>query len=162
MTAPISTYDSRFELRLAETPQIDEDKDPELYQELQDIHDAIASVLSDPPGGDNNLDDLLDFLAKFRKVTTITPADSPYTILVTDGTIRVNAATGNVDLVLPAAGSFPGFRWDVKRIDTAPTTNIVEVKEVNGLPIDGFTIGICISPLSSNTFKSFTAGYDLI
>lgn len=44
MTAPINTYNSSIPLRLGHVPQVDQSKDPELYQELMDIHDAIIAV----------------------------------------------------------------------------------------------------------------------
>lgn len=160
MSAPINTYRIRIDLPLGNVPQVDElTTDPDLYKELVDIHDSIMAIASNEEGINVELD---DFIIKFRSNTSIDFNDSVYVVLPTDGTILVDASGGNVDIELPPAISYPGWRWDIKRVDSAPTINRVEIKGDGGDLIDGHPDGVILSPLSSYTVKSSGTGYNII
>jgi hypothetical protein len=47
---------------------------------------------------------------------------SGYTITATDAVIFADATSGNVTITLPAAASFAGYRFHIKRIDNASNT----------------------------------------
>ena len=155
MAAPDNTYNSGTNLSLGGVPTTN---DPDLYIELLDIHNALEILLS---GSDDANALFTAFLAKFRKQVTITVGDSPYSILPTDGTIRVDASGGAVTVVAPLVADGPGFRYDVKRIDNTPA-NAVTLTGSGAELIDSHAAGINISTLSSYTIKAHTTGYDII
>lgn len=155
MPAPTNTYNSVTNLSLGSIPQIE---DEDTYKALLDIHNAIEILLT----GSDDADALFTaFLAKFRKITAITVADSPYTVLPTDGTIRVDASGGAVSVLLPTVASAPGFRYDVKRVDTV-AANAVTLDGTGAELVDAHASGVTISTLSSYTVKAHTTGYDII
>jgi hypothetical protein len=61
-----------------------------------------------------------------------------YTVSATDTVIFANATTGAVTITLPAAASFTGYRFYVKRIDGV-TTNSVTIGRTGTDTIDGQT-----------------------
>jgi hypothetical protein len=160
MAAPINTYNSAIDLRIGHVPQVDENNiDPDLYKELLDIHDAIVAIASGAASADTSF---ATWLAKFRKVITISDTSSPYAISTQDGIIRVDASAGDVNLILPSSVTTSGYEYKIKRIDLAPTTFVVNLTGSAGELVDGHALGVCISPLSSYTVKSNAAGYDII
>lgn len=68
-------------------------------------------------------------------VKTITNADSPYTALVTDGVILVDASGGPVTVVLQPAAIQPELRQVVKKTDAS--VNAVTVDGDGAETIDG-------------------------
>lgn len=62
---------------------------------------------------------------------------SNYTITATDAIIFADATSGNVTITLPAAASFGGYRFHVKRIDNA--SNTCTVARSGSDTIDGQT-----------------------
>lgn len=155
----MTTYVARLPLPLGNTPQVDEDKDPELYKELLDIHDSITNTAN---GLELTTVVVEDNSTQFRSVTNITPAASPYVVLTTDGLIRVDASAGDVDIILPNVTNIKGFEFKVKRVDAAPSTNSVNLTGAVGQLVDGHVAGVAISPLSSYTVKATDNGYDII
>jgi len=152
-TAPINTYASDTDLSLGQVPQVD---DPVLYQELLSIHNALEILLTSSDSADEAL---LAFMAKFRATTKVS---SDYQVLITDGTVLVDASLQDVVVTLPKLedGAVLGYRYDIKRVDSAPSaykvTLIGGLTEVAGAEelIDEHAAGVFISPLSSYTVKS--------
>lgn len=66
-----------------------------------------------------------------------TTKTSSYTITSTDTVIFADATSGNVTITLPAASGLAGYRFYVKRIDSA--TNTVTVSRSGSDTIDGLT-----------------------
>jgi hypothetical protein len=62
---------------------------------------------------------------------------SNYTVTATDAVIFADATSGSVTITLPAAASFAGYRFYIKRIDNA--TNTCTVSRSGGDTIDGQT-----------------------
>ena len=65
---------------------------------------------------------------------TITNTDSPYTILITDHTLLVDSASGNVTIVLPFAADLPGECFWFKKVATA---NVVTINTQSGDSLEG-------------------------
>ena len=152
----INTYDSNTDLALGAIPDVEDAE--ALYEELLDIHNALEALLKGSDSGDAGF---AAYIAKQRSVTDIDNTDSPYTVLITDGTIRVDATAGDVDVVLPPIADGPGYRYDVKRVDTV-TTNSVTIDGDGSELIDARASGINLSTKSSYTMKANDVGYDII
>lgn len=151
MAAPTNTYDSNTDLSIGYVPQVD---DPDLYRELLDIHNALEITLTST----GDLAALFAFLAKFRSVTDIS---ADYTILVTDGTIRVDATAGDITVTMPLIADGAGYRYDIKRVDTVTTNKVTIVGDGTEL-IDTRAGGINLSTFSSYTIKANDTGWDII
>lgn len=147
---PTNTYDSLTDLSLGNIPQVD---DPVIYQALLDLHNAIEILLT---GSDDADAIFAAFIAKFRNNTPVVAADSPYTVLITDGTVEIDAAAGDVIVILHPVASGVGYRYDIKRIDTVTTSIVTLFGDTTGTPelVDGHSAGINISTLSSYTVKT--------
>ena len=153
MTAPINTYESNADLSLGQVPV--EIEDPILYNELLDIHNAIESLVTHSDVEDS---ELRDFVLKQRNITDVS---GDYTILITDGTIRVDASGGDVIITAHPVASGIGFRYNVKRVDLVTTSKVTLVGDGTE-EIDDRPDGINISTKSSYTIKAHTTGYDII
>lgn len=152
MPAPSNTYDSLTDLSLGQIPQVEDD---ELYRELLDLHNAIESLLSSSDSADAIF---LAFINKFRNFTEVS---ADYTVLITDGTLRVDASLGDITITLHPIAEGSGYRYGVKRVDTVTANNVTLIDD-GGEPVDGHTAGINISTLSSYTVKSNSTGWDII
>lgn len=152
MPAPSNTYDSLTDLSLGQIPQVEDD---ELYRELLDLHNAIESLLSSSDAADAIF---LTFINKFRNFTEVS---ADYTVLTTDGTIRVDATLGDITITLHPITDGSGYRYDVKRVDTVTANNVTLIDD-GGELVDGHAAGINISILSSYTVKSNSTGWDII
>jgi hypothetical protein len=53
------------------------------------------------------------------KQKTITTGDSPYTVVLTDGMIFIDATDGDIDITQISAANFPGEVFSFKRIDNS-------------------------------------------
>jgi len=69
--------------------------------------------------------------------TTPSTKTTSYTIGATDAIIFADATSGNVTITLPAAASFAGYRFHVKRIDAS--ANTCSVTRSGSDTIDGMT-----------------------
>ena len=153
-TPPINTYGSQTNLNLGHVPRVD---DPVLYEELLDIHNALEILLTASDDGDAIF---LAFIAKYRNFSNpVVIAD--YTVLVTDGTIRVDASAGDVIITMHPIASGVGFRYDIKRVDTVTTNSVTLIGDGTEL-IDERSGGINISTKSSYTVKANNVGWDII
>ena len=144
MTAPTNTYNSTTDLSLGNIPQVD---DPEMYQALLDLHNAIEILLTSADGA------LALFVDKYRNNTAVAIGDSPYTVLTTDGTIEVDASAGDITIFLHPISAGPGYRYQIKRIDTVTTNSVTLLGDGLEL-VDAHAAGINISTLSSYTVKA--------
>lgn len=147
MPAPTNTYDSTTNLSLGNIPQVE---DPEVYQALLDVHNAIETLLTSSDDGN------AVFTAYIAKRRNNTAVSGNYTVLVTDGTIEVDASAGNVIVTLHLISAGIGYSYQVKRVDTGNTNTVTLVGDSSGTPqlIDGHAAGIDISCLSSYTVKT--------
>lgn len=149
MTAPTNTYNSTTDLSLGNIPQVD---DPQIYQALLDLHNAVEILLTASDGADALF---TVFLAKYRNNTAVATGDSPYTVLITDGTIEVDATLGDVTVMLHPVADGIGYRCQVKRIDTVTANSVTLIGDTGtGELVDGHAAGINISTLSSYTVKA--------
>jgi hypothetical protein len=86
---------------------------------------------------------------------------SSYTVTATDTVIFANATTGAVTITLPAAASFTGYRFYVKRIDST-TTNAVTIGRTGTDTIDGQTsISLDVQYMSVMLVSNGSAWYIL-
>lgn len=154
MPAPSSTYDSLTDLSLGQVPQVDDD---DQYRELLDIHNAIEALLT---SSDSGSAEFTTFLAKFRNFSA-PPITANYTVLATDGTVRVDASAGDIIVTLLPIASGVGYRYNIKRIDTVTTNKVTLLGNGTEL-IDAHAAGINISTLSSYTVKANDIGWDII
>jgi hypothetical protein len=144
MANPTNTYNSNTNLSLGNVPNV---SDPEMYEALLDIHNALEILLT---ASDADYAEFLAFLVKYRNNT---PVSADYTVLVTDGTIEIDATAGDIIATLHPVAEGVGFRYNIKRIDTV-TANTVTLLHDGVEYIDGHTAGINISTLSSYTVKT--------
>lgn len=112
MAAPINTYNSATDLSIGHIPQ-GADDNPELYSELLDIHNALETLLTGSDDGDAVFQAYID---KQRAVTDPITAAS-YSILITDGTILLDASINAVTSFLPTAVGFEGYTYSIKCVD---------------------------------------------
>ena len=143
MTAPKNTYDSTTLLSLGNVPQV---SDPETYEALLNLHNAIEAVLT---SSDDNYQDFVDFLTKYRRVVTLY---SDYTVLDVDGTIEVDASSGDITITLPVVTSLSGYRYTIVRVDEV-YTNLVTIIGNGVDAIDNHTEGVDLYNLSSYTLQ---------
>ena len=152
MGAPTNTHNSETDLSLGQVPQVE---DQVLYEALLDIHNAIEALLTSSDDGDEFLQAYVD---KQRNNTTVT---ENYTVLTTDGTVRVNAAAGDITITLHPVLDFEGYLYRIKRIDSVTTSKVTLVG--NGLElVDERADGINVSTLSSYTVKAHLTGWDIV
>lgn len=76
--------------------------------------------------------------ADTNPVVATSTKTSGYTITGTDVVIFADATSGNVTITLPAASSFTGYNFYIKRIDNVPS-NSCSVARSGGDTIDGVT-----------------------
>ena len=146
MAAPQNTYNSNTALSLGNVPQ-GLDDNPELYTELLDVHDAIEQVLTASDDADAIF---AAYIAKQRNTTTVS---GDYTVVITDGTIEVDATAGDITVTMHPVAEGLGYRYDIKRIDLVTTNKVTLVGDGAEL-IDGRVGGINISTKSSYTVKT--------
>ena len=148
-----TTYISNTNLNLGQVPR--EITDPVLYRELLDIHNAIEILLTSSDAG---IGTAAEFIAKYRNNTTVV---NSYLVLATDGTVLVDAAGGDIIITLPPVADVEGYRFEIKRIDTAPANTVTLVS--SGLDyIDGRVNGIKVSTKSSYTVKASTTIWNIL
>lgn len=154
MGTPTNTYNSSTNLSLGNIPQVD---DPQMYRALLDIHNALEILVTSSDDADGIF---AAFLAKFRNVVSVT---ADYTVLITDGTIEVDASAGDVIVTMHPVAEGLGYRYDIKRVD-AVTSNSVTLVGDGVEYIDGHIAGINISTKSSYTVKTNEArdGWSII
>lgn len=155
-TAPTNTYDSSLDLALGHVPQGADDNN-ELYQELLDIHNAIEQ-LANLTGATNSIPELLAYIAKQRNNTTVT---GDYTVLITDGTIRVDASAGDVTITMHPVASGLGYKYYIKRIDTS-SYEVLVLGDSGSELIDADDRGMRLASKGSRTLKSHSAGWDIL
>ena len=154
MAAPINTYDSPTDLNLGQVPT---ELDEALYRDLLDIHNALEILLTASDDGDKLFQEFID---KFRNFS-LPPVTSDYTVLLTDGAVRVDASAGDITVTLPLGDSGVGYRYWIKRIDLVTASKVTLVGSDSEL-IDDRVDGIRISTKSSYTVKAHNTGYDII
>lgn len=154
MTAPVNTYDSATNLNLGQVPT---GLDPELYQELLDIHNALEILLTSSDDGDTLFQAFID---KFRNFS-LPPITADYTVLITDGLVRVDASAGDITVTMHPIASGVGYQYPIKRIDTALANKVTLVGDGTEL-IDDRASGINLSSKSSYTLKAHDTGWDII
>lgn len=154
MVAPSNTYNSNTALSLGSVPQVD---DPVLYRELLDLHDAIEALLTSSDDAD------AIYSAYIAKQRNNTPVTGDYTVLITDGTLEIDATAGDITVTFPLAADGSGYRYNAKRVDLV-TANKVTLVGTAGELIDGRASGINLSTKSSYTCKGNDAdnGYNII
>jgi len=146
MAAPINTYNSVTNLSLGNIPQVD---DPVIYQALLDVHNALEILVTEVDDVDGIF---AAFIAKFRKSTA---AVADYTVLPTDGTIEVDASTGDIIITLHPVADGEGHRYDIKRVDVVAANTVTLVGDSAAAElIDNRAAGIKISTGSSYTVKT--------
>lgn len=154
MAAPTSTYDSTTDLALGNVPQVEDEL---LYIELLDLHNAIETLLKSSDAGNAAF---LAYLTKKRNFSN-PPITANYTVLVTDGTIRVDASAGDVIVTMHPIAEGVGFSYEVKRVDSVTANTVTLVGDGTEL-IDTRAAGINISTFSSYKVKSNNVGWDII
>lgn len=152
-TNPPNTYNSPTNISLGYVPDVD---DPEIYRALLDIHNAIAALITSSDQGGVAF---LAYMAKLRSVRRVTFADTPVTVLPTDGLVEVDATDGNVDVYLYAVENYTGYEVHVKRIDE--TSNIVTVYPEGTDTIETYASDT-LDPLDSYHLKASDTGWDVI
>ncbi len=153
MAAPINTYDSATNLNLGQVPT---GIDPELYNDLLDIHNALEILLTASDDADLIF---AAFIAKFRAYSA-PPVTGDYTVLVTDGLIRVDATGGDIDITMHPVIEGSGYVYDIKRIDEVNTNAVTILGDGTEL-IDGHAGGIDVYGLSSYQLKAHSTGWDI-
>jgi len=155
MPAPSSTYNSLTDLSLGQIPPEGLDDPAILYQELLDLHNAIEALLT---SSDEGAADFTTFIDKFRNNTNIS---ADYTVLITDGTVRVDASAGDVIITLHPVSAGLGYRYDIKRVDEELSTSVTLLGDGTEF-IDGKLDGIDIDVLDSIAVKAHDTGWDII
>lgn len=165
----MTTYSSNTNLGLAQVPQLE---DPELYDALLDIHNAIEKLLTGSDSADTILDrDLValgaaltelrnDFdalLLRFnnyiaREEASISIAAN-YTMVATDNMVLVTALTADVIVTLPPAIASFVQDYTIKVVAKDPAIVVLVVGN-NSEPIDGKVTGIRLSANASLTVKA--------
>jgi len=144
MGAPTNTYNSLTELSLGQIPQVDDD---DLYIALLDIHNALEAILQSSDDAD------AIFAAYITKQRNNTAVNADYTVLVTDGTVEVDATAGDIIVTLHPVSEGKGFRYNIKRIDLVPANKVTLLGDGLEL-VDDRALGIKISTKSSYTVKA--------
>lgn len=153
MSAPTNTYNSSTSLGLDLTPN--EIADEATYRALLDIHNAIEAILTSSDTGNALFQAYID---KKRNVTNIS---ADYTVATTDGTIRVDASGGDVEITLPPVAAILGYSFEIKRIDLV-TTNAVTIVGDGVELVDGHVGGVSLYNLSSYHVNANASGWDII
>jgi len=149
-----TTYNSTTNLSMGSIPKVG---DPDTYLALLDIHNAIETLLK---SSDADLATVFAYIAKRRAFSdSVVIAD--YTVLVTDGTVRVDASAGDVIVTLYPVANGPGYRQEIKRVDETSGNSVTLLGDGTEL-VDGHAAGIDISILSSYTVKAHDTGWDII
>jgi len=152
MAAPTSTYNSNTDLSLGHIPQVE---DPDLYNELLDIHNAIETLLTFSDAANGVFE---AYIAKQRSVRTII---SNTTITTLDGLIEVDATAGDITVTAHPVEGFLGYKYYIKRIDVVPVNKVTLVGDGLEL-IDDRANGINISTKSSYSIKSNLTGWNIV
>lgn len=155
MAAPINTYNSPTDLSIGHIPQ-GADDNPELYSELLDIHNALEILLTSSDDADAIF---AAFIAKFRNFSK-PPITSNYTVLITDGLIRVDASAGDIIITMHPIAEGVGYSYDIKRIDEVPANKVTIIGDGLEL-IDSHTDGVDLYALSSYNVKANNIGWDI-
>lgn len=155
MAAPISTYNSGTDLNLGNIPQ-GADDNPALYSELLDIHNALEILLTSSDDGDALFQ---AFIAKFRNFSD-PPVTGDYTVLVTDGIVRVDASAGDITITMHPVAEGLGYSYDIKRIDLVTTSDVTLQGDGVEL-IDEHEDGVDIGCLDSLQVKAHNTGWDI-
>lgn len=153
MGAPTNTYNSNTTLSLSNTPKGDWTEDQ--YEELLDLHDAIEKLLTASDDAD------AVFAAYIAKQRNNTSVSNNYTIVVTDGTIEVDASLNDVTITMPPITDIEGYRFDIKRVDQVPANTVIILGDGAEL-IDDRATGIKVSTKSSYTVKANDTGWNII
>lgn len=153
MATPTSTYDSLTDLSLGQVPQGVND---ETYKELLDLHNAIEKLITASDTAD------AIFAAYIEKQRNNTEVNVDYTVLITDGTLEIDATAGDITVTFPLAADGSGYKYDAKRVDLVTGNKVTLVG--TGELIDGRASGINLSTKSSYTIKGNEAdnGYNII
>lgn len=125
----MTAYSSIIKLDLPQTPQISETDDPELYQALLDIHNAIENLVIDSSF-------LIDDSERALNVTEVT---GNYTIELTDGLILVTTTAGDITLTLPSIANSSGYTYNIKVI---AGDNLCTVVGSSGETVEEDTAGL--------------------
>jgi hypothetical protein len=91
---------------------------------------------------------------------TKTSADSPYTILSSDFTVRCNAVSGAITVALPAAASCPRKILNIKKVDTS--ANSVTIDASGSETIDGQLTQTIATAFESLQLQSNGTSWDII
>lgn len=153
MTAPTNTYSSDLRLALGQVPN--GITDPVLYEELLAIHNAIEALITHTDEGDTSTDAYRDKRRNLKAVAT------DYLVLVTDGTILVNATSEDITISLDQVAIQLGYRYEIKRIDTN-TAYKVDIVGNGTEYIDGHVDGVRLSTKSSYTVKATDTGWVIL
>lgn len=153
---PSTTKFSPTDLGLDNTPFIQEVDDPKLHKDITDLYNAVEALQVQ---SDRNDEDVEKVTTRLLRNTTV---DESYTVVATDGTVRVDASTvANLIVTLPPAADVEGLAYNIKRIDLVPL-NKVDLVGDGTEEIDDRSGGIRISTKSSYTVKSNGTGWDII
>lgn len=151
---PSNTYNSGSDLSLAQVPQVD---DPEIYDALLDLHNALESLIT---GNGSSVGNTTAYVTKVRNNTIV---NESYIVLETDGTILVDATLATSAIVITLHGVFglEGFTYNIKRVDTNTAHTVTIVGDGTEL-IDDRADGIKLSTKSSYTVKATPTGWNII
>ena len=141
------SYTSDTDLNIGDTPDV-EDFDS-LYADLLDLRNAVQILLI-------NQDTVTNQNREFS--SPIVTGD--YTVLITDGTVRVDATSGDITITMPLSTAGVGYMYNIKRIDLV-TANKVTIVGSGGELIDSKAAGINLSTESNLSVQAVTAGYDI-
>jgi hypothetical protein len=157
MPAPINTYDSATNLNLGQVPTELESENEALYRDLLDIHNALEILLTSSDDGDALFQAFIDKFRNFSQPAVV----ADYTVLVTDGIVRVDASVGDITVTMHPVASGVGYRYPIKRIDTVTANKVTLLGDGTEL-IDERPTGINLSTKSSYTLKANDTGWDII
>ena len=111
--APIATSDSIINLNIGHVPNIE---DPIIYEALLDIHNALEILASASFDLDSGV--LAPIIAYIAARTNVTIVTADYTVLSTNGTIKIDAGSNPITVTLPTAAPITGTRYELKCIDS--------------------------------------------
>lgn len=143
MTAPNTSYNSSTNLQLDNVPNV---SDPEVYAALLELHVAIENFLRN---FDESSASFAAYIAQRILVSEVKTAD--YSVLTTDGTIRLSGALTAISCTLYNAAEAAGKRHVFKCVDS---TNTVTLTDVSGSGIDGAVGGWRLMEGDSITVQS--------
>lgn len=93
-------------------------------------------------------------------VTAVVAADSPYQVFPAAGTIRANATAGAITVLTPAAASYPGYAFTVKKVDASG--NAVTVDGNGAETIDGAATYALAAQYKAVTIRSNGTNWDIV